>query len=171
MTTELRLRPLRVTDEAAALQAHAWMAKENFAFLLGHESSEPWDNYVRTLDERSRGFNLAPGWVSGTLLVAVVNDELVGRASIRHELNVYLALAGGHIGYCVLPPFRGRGFATEILRQSVIIARSKGIDRVLLTCDLDNSASARVIEKCDGVFESTVDDVREGVQKRRYWIG
>lgn len=35
----------------------------------------------------------------------MVNDEIVGRSAVRHELNEFLATIGGHIGYAVLPRF------------------------------------------------------------------
>ncbi|MET8873182.1 hypothetical protein [Nocardia sp. NPDC004604] len=40
--------------------------------------------------------------VPATFLIATVNDEIIGRADIRHTLNDYLARRGGHIGYAVL---------------------------------------------------------------------
>ena len=81
-----------------------------------------------------------------------------------------MAAYGGHIGYVVLPSHRGRGHATEILRQSVERARAGGVDRVLLTCDDTNVASARVIERCGGALEAVVPD-EDGHPMRRYWIG
>jgi predicted acetyltransferase len=98
-----------------------------------------------------------------------VGTELVGRVSIRHELNAFLTDFGGHIGYGVRPSHRRHGYATEILCQALVIARAEGVDSVLVTCDDDNPASAVVIERAGGVL----DDVRrapDGTQKRRYWI-
>jgi len=56
------------------------------------------------------------------------------------------------------------------LRQSLVIARAIGIDRVLVTCDDDNVASAAVIERCVGVFDSRVKPTEGKTLKRRYWI-
>ena len=39
------------------------------------------------------------GLVPATFLVADVDGVLVGRTSIRHELDEFLAREGGHIGY------------------------------------------------------------------------
>jgi hypothetical protein len=56
-----------------------------------------------------------------------VGGELIGRASIRYELNDFLTNFGGHIGYGVLGPHRGCGYATGILRQTLMIARAEGV--------------------------------------------
>ena len=96
--------------------------------------------------------------------------DLVGRTLIRHRLNDFLLAAGGHIGYAVLPAFRRRGLATAILTQSLIVARTYDIGRVLVTCDDGNDASARVITRCGGVLEDIVENPEGGPRKRRYWI-
>ncbi len=43
-----------------------------------------------------------------------------------------------------------------------------GIRRLLVACDADNPASARVIEKCGGVLENEVATDDEVI--RRFWI-
>ena len=49
-----------------------------------------------------------------------------------------------------------------------MIARSLGVDEVLVTCDVGNVASAGVIEACGGEFESVTSG--EEPPKRRYWF-
>jgi predicted acetyltransferase len=51
-----------------------------------------------------------------------------------------------------------------MLRQALRIAHDLGIERALVTCDVDNEPSRRTIERNGGVYE----DTREG--KLRYWI-
>jgi predicted acetyltransferase len=169
VTTGLRLRALVPEDEAPARAAHAAGAAEGFTFLYHHEPGEDWAAYLARLDDERHG-RVPPGVLPGTFLVATVDDDIVGRVSIRHALDEFHRIYGGHIGYSVLPPFRRRGHATEILRQALAVARGLGLERVLVTCDEDNVASARVIERNGGVFESLVD--RPGhPRKRRYWFG
>ena len=166
---ELRLRPLCIEDEREARAAHEELRGENFRFLLDWDPRVAWEAYVRALDRRRRGLAVPRDRVAATFLVAEANGELVGRVSIRHELNEFLLHEGGHIGYAVRPAYRRRGFATEMLRQAVVVARSHRVERVLITCDEGNLASAGVIERAGGALE----DVRvgaDGVGKRRYWI-
>lgn len=170
MVTPLRLCPLRLEDERAARSAHATLAAAGYTFLFDHDPDEPWEAFIDRDRRQVRGVDLPPGRVPAAFLVAWVGDLLVGRASIRFELNEYLAEAGGHIGYAVLPEHRRRGHATEILRQSLVIARAGGVRDVLVTCAVDNVGSRAVIERCGGEFESTVHDPQEDVEKRRYWI-
>ena len=92
------------------------------------------------------------------------DDEVIGFLNLRHELNDWLREEGGHIGYSVRPARRRQGHASRALALAVRRAADLGIERVLVTCDSDNVASARTIEACGGVFEDVRND------KRRYWI-
>ncbi len=166
---ELRLRPVRLSDEDGLLAAHRTMQAESFPFLLAYEDGIEWERYVDRLQRNRAGIDLPDGSVPATFLVAECQDELVGRVSVRHRLNDFLVREGGHIGYGVLPPFRRRGIATEMLRQAILVARAEGVSRVLVCCDDDNIGSAAVIERCGGQLESVIPDSR-GTQVRRYWI-
>lgn len=164
------LRPLNIHDKDEALQAHAELLHDDFSFLLGlNDKNEPWENFIDRAYATSRGENLPDGYVPATFLVAEVEGQIVGRSSIRHELNDYLRERGGHIGYGVRPAFRKLGYATEILRQSLIIARNLGIESALVTCDDDNIGSSKVIEKCGGVLENVIE-LEDKVMLRRYWV-
>jgi predicted acetyltransferase len=165
----LRLRPLRADDEAAFVAGHHAMAAEGFSFGHGYQPGQPWGAYLEEQDDHRHGRNLPARHVPGTFLVAEVAGEIVGRTSIRYRLNDFLAERGGHIGYGVLRQHRRRGYATEILRQSLIIARAAGVDRVLVTCDQDNVGSRAVIESCGGALDSIVT-VGGQPPVLRFWI-
>jgi predicted acetyltransferase len=133
------------------------------------EPGMSWSEYLAILDADG-GRERFPDGVASTFLVAEVDGDLVGRSSIRHELNDFLAREGGHIGFGVVPEFRRRGYATAILEQSLVVARALGISDVLVTCDDDNVGSATVIERCGGILDSIILPESGETPVRRYWI-
>lgn len=166
----LRLRPPRLEEEQTFRAIHDEMAEEGWVWCFGLQAQTDWREYLQRLDDQRHGLNLPDNWVPTTFLVADVDGDIVGRTSIRHELNDFLAREGGHIGYAVVAQHRRRGYATEILRQSLVIARSFGNDRILVTCDETNVGSIKAIERCGGVYGSTIEPAAGGTPKRRYWI-
>jgi predicted acetyltransferase len=104
-----------------------------------------------------------PGFVPGTTLWWADGDEYLGRLTIRHRLSPSLLRVGGHIGYDIRPSARRRGHATAMLAAALPVAHGLAIDPVLITCDVDNTGSRKVIEANGGVLE----DERDG--KLRFW--
>ena len=95
--------------------------------------------------------------------------RLIGAANIRHYLNDELLKEGGHIGDGIRPTERGKGYGTELVRLALIECKKLGIDRVLMTCDKSNIASAKTIVKNGGVLENEFVN-SEGNVEQRYWI-
>ncbi len=128
---------------------------------------EEFCRYTRDLADP--GTPRPDGWVTGTYLWMVDLDRrgaevVLGRISLRHELTPWLLEVGGHIGYAVRPSARRRGVATAALALMREVAAEHGIESALVTCDLDNVGSRRVIEANGGVLE----DVRGA--KLRFWV-
>ena len=98
-------------------------------------------------------------------------NNLVGRLSIRHELTDFLLREGGHVGYAVMPEYRRKGYATEIMRWATLHCKNAlGLDKILVTCDDDNIGSIKTIEKNGGVLQDKIQNASGRVLKRRYWI-
>lgn len=100
----------------------------------------------------------------------LVNEEgrILGAVNIRHRLNDYLLSFGGHIGYGIRKSERRKGYAATMLSLALGKAKALGIPRVLITCDKNNTGSARTIQKNGGVLENEVPE--EGRITQRYWI-
>lgn len=96
-------------------------------------------------------------------------NRILGSISLRHRLNDFLLQVGGHIGYGVRPSARRQGVATAALGLALAQAESLGLQRVLITCQEDNIASARTIERHGGVLEDIRATPDHGTV-RRYWI-
>lgn len=163
-TTRLRESLLAAVAEFHADRAYPvpWFVTDIEPAALTDAAA--FDVYVaRVLRERDER-HVRPGWVAMTTLWWAEGDQMLGRLAIRHRLTPALEQAGGHIGYDVRPGARRRGHATAMLAAALPIAASLGISEALLTCDVTNSASRRVIEANGGQFVDTVDG------RRRYRV-
>ncbi len=83
-------------------------------------------------------------------------NELVGISDIRLGINDFIQNFAGRIGYSVRPSQRGKGYATEILGLTLKQAAGYGLNKVLITCNEPNIASAKVIEKNGGILETII---------------
>ena len=102
-------------------------------------------------------------------LLDVERNILLGAVNIRHYLNDYLLQFGGHIGDGIRPSERRKGFATEMIRLSLIECKKLGIQRVLMVCDKTNVGSIKSIIKNGGALENEFVD-KDGKTYQRYWI-
>jgi predicted acetyltransferase len=122
-------------------------------------ASEDFDEFVAV----RRGVQTRWG-VPSTVFWYVSGEFYLGSLVVRHQLTPELAEAGGHVGYHVVAPWRRQGHATRMLAAGLVECRRLGIDRALLTCDVDNEPSRRVILSNGGV----PDGRRQG--EDRFWI-
>lgn len=125
-------------------------------------------SYIDRTRNEAKGINLKEGRVPCSTFWLIDGGEFKAHINIRHELNEYLRKRGGHIGYYVRPSARGQGYGTAMLELTLKKCREIGLERVMLTCDVDNIGSYKVIEKNGGVLEEEVEV--DGELIKRYWI-
>lgn len=112
----------------------------------------------------SRGIGLPEGFVPQRIFWLYLDGLPIGIGKLRSHLNHRLKEEGGHISYGILPEYRNQGYGTRLLEGLIDIGSRKGIVRFFLTCQVDNVASRRVIEKNGGVLESI------SLNYCKYWI-
>jgi len=131
--------------------------------------SDP-DDYYDLADRFEHDRDLPAPLVPMSRFLFFDGNRLVGQSNLRRRLSPQLHLDGGHIGYLVRPSARLRGYATEILGQTLQEASRIGITRALLTVATSNLPSLRVVEKAAGVFDRETLSPRTGETMRRYWL-
>ena len=126
-----------------------------------------FDNYLNNLELREAKDGLVPDSVF--FLLDEDRNKLIGAVNIRHYLNDYLLKFGGHIGDGIRPSERKKGYATKMIELALIECKKLGMDKVLITCNKSNIASAKTIIKNGGILENEIKDF-DGEIIQRYWI-
>lgn len=134
-----------------------------------YDDVKDFKKYIAELNDNSHGINLKSGYVPMTTFWLVKGDLMLGESRLRHRLNEkLLAGHGGHIGYGISPNYWRKGYGTKILELTLKKAKIMGLKKVLLTCNKENIASAKIIKKNGGVLKNEIK--REGGVGQRYWI-
>ncbi len=130
-------------------------------------------NYIEYLEriEKNSDPLSQPEWriSDDTYILKNKDGRIYGMSSLRHGLNDGLMARGGHIGYGIRPTERKKGFGTKQLQLLLPKCKELGIEKVLITCDKENIASANIIKNNGGIMENEIVD-EDGTIIQRYWI-
>lgn len=134
-----------------------------------HAPSRLWqaDSYTEFLVKIHGDVIYNENWVNSHLFFWVVDNRVVWSIQIRHSIDhPNLIENGWHIGYGIWKSYRRKGYASKMLGLALEESKKIWLQKVLITCNLDNKWSIGVIENNWWVFERLSKDWT----KRRYWI-
>jgi [ribosomal protein S5]-alanine N-acetyltransferase len=137
-TERLRLRPPQLTDAETIFNSYAqdlevtrylrWSPHKNISETVGY--------LQRTMEAREQGSSLPYA------IELKENGDFVGVIEIRFDDFK------ANVGYVIARKHWGKGFTAEALRALIELAMARPeIYRVWAVCDVQNTASARVMEK------------------------
>lgn len=138
--------------------------------LRNFENIADWITQCRLMEHKET--IPVPEWVEAEQFMLVRGSEkrILGMINFRHYMNDYLTEYAGHIGYSIRPTERRKGYAKEMLALCLEECWDFGLDKVLITCDIDNEASRRTILANGGVFDRLTQLTDENNYLERYWI-
>ena len=139
-------------------------------FILGFPT-DVFSAFLEKMEDCAKGIGMTKDYVPHETFWLVADDsEVVAVSNLRHHLTESSRKDGGHIGYGVRPSARRKGYATNILAETLKKANQRGITKALVTCHKSNQGSVKTILKNGGVLDSVefMEDHNEIMQ--RYWI-
>lgn len=90
------------------------------------------------------------------------NNIKVGKISFRIGNN-YHSYYNGNIGYEVDKEYRGNHYALKACKLVLKVAKYYNMDKIYLTCDFDNIASSKTIEKLGAKYLEEVKPPKDYV--------
>jgi len=85
------------------------------------------------------------------------SSQYMGRIRLRVGWNDDIIKFAGQVGYAVEPAFRGRRYAGRACRLLLPLARQHGLEQLWITCQPDNLASRRTLQRLGAEFTGVLD--------------
>lgn len=121
------------------------------------DKTECYEEWLQSIKNNENPETVSPAWVVTDTFFAVDDeDAIIGIIDLRHTLNDFLK-DFGNSGYSVRPSQRQNGYATEMLRQVLDIARRAGLTELHLSVEKVNLPSVKTIIKNGGVYERSFE--------------
>ena len=80
------------------------------------------------------------------------NHHKIGEIDLRLTMNEFMYYYG-HLGYHIIEKYRGNHYAAEACTIIKLIAKEKyAMKELIVTCNPDNYASIKTIERIGGIF-------------------
>jgi len=165
MTLKLEFPNIKHKDKYEELIKEWWKVE-------GLEEISPWrlfswNNFKEFLENIINDIDNSVLWVNAHLFFLVENNVILWAIQIRHHINhPNLIEKWWHIWYWIAPQYRRKWYATKMLKLWLIEAKKLWLDKVLITCDINNIGSKKVIEKNWWVFERLTSDWK----MNRFWV-
>lgn len=96
----------------------------------------------------------------------VLDGRMIGGAGFHGPPGINAAEnpKAVEFGYGILPPYRGRGYATRAAEMLIELTRSRGVHEFVLSCSPDNEASLAIIRKLGFVKTGERMDDEDGLE-------
>lgn len=116
------------------------------------DQTDCYEDWLRAVTDNTNAETVNPEWVVTDTFFALDDaGTIVGIIDLRHTLKGFL-VDFGNCGYSVRPSARRNGYAAEMLRQLLGIAKNAGLDKLQLSVERDNEPSVKTIVRNGGVY-------------------
>ena len=124
-------------------------------------------SYLESIISHEQGLNLPTDGTATASYFCLDNNEVVGTIRHRRGNSPLIQRVLGHVGYDTKPSARGKGvaqFMVSWLQEQVLTKES------IVTCEHNNIASQKVIERCGGKFINQIYSTEKAAEVLRFQL-
>lgn len=149
-TQRLILRPLTAED---APDLAEWLGRDEVYTYWGRKASKGEKNPELLFIDARPWVKRKPSQDLNWGVVWKETGRVIGEVAIFNVQNQRMA----YVGYRLHPDYWRQGITTEALHRAVdFVFENTELERLEATCDVRNTGSVRVLEKCGFLREGTV---------------
>ncbi len=131
--------------------------------------TDNFGEFLSRFRKLKNGENVAEGKVPYSEYWLIDGDKYIGTIDIRHIPSGKFNSIKSHIYLHIIPSKRRRGYGEKILKLGLEKAKKLGLREIIITCDTNNTASQKIIEKNGGVLEEQIT-TPDGILMKKYRI-
>ena len=128
--------------------------------LIEYENYDEWLEELLVQKNKKPSFDDTPS--TTFFMIRKSDDKIIGSIQLRHHLTEELLIDGGNVGYGICPSERGKGYGTKQLSLLLPYAMALNLAKIMISCNKDNRASAKVAIQNGGVLTGEGFDEDEG---------
>ena len=170
---DIFLRKPTINDEDIVMQFRQEFIDNNeINKMNGSNNLNSFNNYINWFKNTQKSEILNSEFKvpsSQFLTIRKSDNSLIGMVNIRHTLNDIIKFRGGHVGDCIRPSERNKGYGSKQIKLALSECKKLHLQKILITCSKHNIASIKTITKNGGILENEAVD-KNGEIFRRYWI-
>ena len=126
----------------------------------------------RTLNMADETYAASLGKCPGItfLLIRDSDNKIIGTSNLRWNLPEEMLKFNGHIGYGIRPTERRKGYNKINLYLTLLEAKKLGLNKVMISCAVDNIGSDKTIQDLGGILSKSEIDPNDNILTNVYWI-
>ena len=150
LTARLRIRRFAASDVTAT---HSWASNPQVSQFMAWQPHRDVAETADFIDACLASYKRMQPAAWAVELKGAQPGVVIGSCNFSH----YSAFdERAELAYCLGPEHRGQGIATEAARAVIAHGFNAGLFRIEATCELENTASVRVLQKSGMRYEGTL---------------
>ncbi|QSX07221.1 GNAT family N-acetyltransferase [Sedimentibacter sp. zth1] len=123
-----------------------------------YEQKETYEDWLTRVTNDTSEKTVSKDWVVTDTFFAIrkSDNKIIGMTELRHSTDEIIK-DFGQVGYDVRPSERNKGYATEMLKMLIVVAKEAQMNELYISVKKTNLPSIKVITNNDGIFEKSFE--------------